>query len=366
MKEISCDILIVGGGIAGLWSLHALSRLGYSVVLCEKSALGTDQTIKSQGIIHGGLKYALAGTTNAASAALSDMPTRWQQCLNGTGEIDLRAVEILSAEQYMWSTTKLAGSLAALLASKALKSHVCVANEQPEVLRNSAIKSKLYSLSEIVLNVPSLLDALARPYLAQCIQAEYNRDCKITAQKYIFTAGQGNAAIYQHMQLRPLHMVMVKSKQLAKLYGHCVAMGTLPRITITTHIAHDGVPVWYLGGKLAEDGVNLDQSTQIKKAQQELADIFPQLDLHNANWASFLVDRAEAKQPNGTKPDSATVLSEKDKIIAWPTKLALAPVLADQICAILKQENIKPKYPMPDLSGFPKAQIATPIWDQSF
>ncbi|HCC44093.1 MAG TPA: FAD-binding oxidoreductase, partial [Gammaproteobacteria bacterium] len=51
------DIAILGGGIAGLWLLNLLVSRGYSVVLLEKEALGAGQTIASQGMIHGGVKY---------------------------------------------------------------------------------------------------------------------------------------------------------------------------------------------------------------------------------------------------------------------------------------------------------------------
>ena len=58
----STDIVIFGGGIAGLWLLDRLRIQGYQVILLESSSLGGGQTYASQGIIHGGLKYALGGS----------------------------------------------------------------------------------------------------------------------------------------------------------------------------------------------------------------------------------------------------------------------------------------------------------------
>ena len=55
------DIAIIGGGIAGLWMLSRLRKRGYSALLIESEALGSGQTICSQGIIHGGVKYSLQG-----------------------------------------------------------------------------------------------------------------------------------------------------------------------------------------------------------------------------------------------------------------------------------------------------------------
>lgn len=364
MKPISTDIAIIGGGIAGLWLLNTLSKQGYSVVLGEKNALGSGQTIKSQGIIHGGLKYALTGKINQAQSALSDMPRRWQACLDGTGEIDLSAVEILAENQYMWSTDRLTGAVSTLFASKSLRSHVTVESCQPDLIKKSNISSKLYQLSEIVLNVPTLVACLAKPYLDRCLHLSYPAMPEIKAQKYIFTAGATNEQIRPNMQLRPLHMVLVKSKNLKKIYGHCITTCNLPRLTITSHTAADGSTVWYLGGKLAEDGVKVSADKLISKAKAELTSIFPQVDLSDAKWASFMINRAEAKQEDGTKPDSATVFNHGEQIIAWPTKLALAPVLADKVLDILLQENINPSVPQPDLSGYNIAPIAKPVWEE--
>ena len=55
------DVVIFGGGVAGLWLLDELVRRGRDALLLESSRLGTGQSIAAQGIIHGGLKYSLAG-----------------------------------------------------------------------------------------------------------------------------------------------------------------------------------------------------------------------------------------------------------------------------------------------------------------
>ena len=84
----STDIVIFGGGVAGLWLLNALRSAGYQAILFEKESLGGAQTMASQGIIHGGLKYALQGALSSATQAIADMPSRWRACLDGSGELD--------------------------------------------------------------------------------------------------------------------------------------------------------------------------------------------------------------------------------------------------------------------------------------
>jgi glycerol-3-phosphate dehydrogenase len=43
-QAVSVDVLIVGGGIAGLWTLAKLRHAGYRAVLIESEALGHGQT----------------------------------------------------------------------------------------------------------------------------------------------------------------------------------------------------------------------------------------------------------------------------------------------------------------------------------
>ena len=99
----SCDIVLFGGGIAGLWLLHRLRQTGYNAVLLEASKLGSEQTFLSQGIIHGGLKYSLSGSLSNAENNIARMPERWRACFRGQGEIDLSDSLISSARYYMWS-----------------------------------------------------------------------------------------------------------------------------------------------------------------------------------------------------------------------------------------------------------------------
>ena len=69
----TADVVIIGGGVAGLFTLDQLVRDGHQAVLLEVSRLGSGQTVSAQGIIHGGLKYALGGNLSNESEAISAM-----------------------------------------------------------------------------------------------------------------------------------------------------------------------------------------------------------------------------------------------------------------------------------------------------
>ncbi|MBC3957817.1 MULTISPECIES: FAD-binding oxidoreductase [Pseudomonas] len=384
---ISTDVLIVGAGIAGLWLNARLRRQGFSTVLVERASLGGGQSLKSQGIIHGGAKYALHGALSGASEAIADMPRRWREALDGKGELDLSGVRLLSDAHYLWSPGTIAGNLTSFFASKAVRGRVDqVKGEQlPPALQHPKFKGKVYRLAELVVDVPSLINRLAElagdSLLAgQQIEPLYEGDeliglridgQDIHAQRIVLSAGGGNADLLQavgisqpQMQRRPLHMVLVKGPTLKPLYAHCLGGGTKPRITVTTHPAADGQWVWYLGGDLAEaDGVAREPDAQIAVARKELEALLPWVDLSQAQWATLRVDRAEPAQSGLVRPDNAFLDSQKRLMVGWPTKLALAPDFADRVLSVLSKEGIHPT-PQPPLAGVPKPPIALPVWDE--
>ena len=118
------DLIIFGGGVAGLWLLNRLRAQGYRAILLEKSALGQGQSIASQGMIHGGLKYALGGKFTGASEAIADMPAHWKRCLDGAGDVDLRGTRLLSDAYYMWPRSSLRSRLNAFFGSRAVRGKV--------------------------------------------------------------------------------------------------------------------------------------------------------------------------------------------------------------------------------------------------
>ena len=75
MSNVSAtvDIVILGGGVSGLWSLNRLRQSGYNAILIESTKLGSGQTRYAQGIIHGGTKYALTGQMNSENCIYKEL-----------------------------------------------------------------------------------------------------------------------------------------------------------------------------------------------------------------------------------------------------------------------------------------------------
>ena len=388
-QALSTDILIVGGGIAGLWLNARLRRQGFATLLVENASLGGGQSVKSQGIIHGGAKYALHGALTGASEAIADMPRRWREALAGSGELDLSGVRLLSDAHYLWSPGSLAGNITSFFASKAVRGRVDqVKGEQlPPALQHPKFKGKVYRLAELVLDVPSLIARLAELAGDGLLAAESIAPLheqgqlvgllvdgrEIRAQRIVLSAGRGNAALLAALgltqpvqQLRPLHMVLVKGPTLKPLYAHCLGGGPKPRVTVTTHPTADGEWVWYLGGDLAEaEGVARDPAAQIQAAQKEIGALLPWVDLSRARWATLRVERAEPAQSGLVRPDNAFLAEQGHLLVGWPTKLALAPDFADRVLAALDRDGIQPATHAP-LPALPRPAVARPAWEELF
>jgi len=371
----STDIVIFGGGIAGLWLLNRLKNEGYNPLLIETECLGGGQTLASQGIIHGGLKYALGGSLTEAANAIASMPKAWRQCLKGNGDVDLTGISILSDNYYMWSDGSLRSKLKTFLGSKSLAGRVqsLERDQYPEFFKNNVIDGTLYELPDFVIDSSSLVKKLrdnvskVSPPIFSIEKGNYhftkdgdisnyslvlnsdNQEIVIEAERFIFCAGEGNAELIAQTdiqsvkaQVRPLHMVYLKSSQLPRVFVHCVGdnFSLTPKLTITSHADQQGQIVWYLGGELAEAGVRKNQSEQLKVAKKLVHKLFPRLDVSAAEWNSFLINRAEANIGNNYRPDDAYLLSESNIITAWPTKLTLTPSLADKVVNALRSDSV--------------------------
>ena len=147
------------------------------------------------------------------------------------------------------------------------------------------------------------------------------------------------------------------------IFLHCVGRSSKPLATITTHPDPAGGYVWYVGGLLAEEGVSKSPELLIKTAKSELARLLPGADFRLAKWATHRVERAEPGS-GGSRPKSALATAWESIIVGWPTKLALAPVLAEKILALLQDDGLTPgPTNLTDLPEWPTPVVAQAPWE---
>jgi hypothetical protein len=110
------------------------------------------------------MKYALEGIMTKEATVMADMPNLWRECLAGKGEIDLSGVPVLSQQHYLWAPSKFTSKLTGLLASATLSSKVepLPKTSYPVVFQNPAFKGEVFSLDEVVIDVPSLVRELVK------------------------------------------------------------------------------------------------------------------------------------------------------------------------------------------------------------
>ncbi len=388
MAVTEVDVVVIGGGIAALWLLDALDERGFAAVLIEPGALGQGQTLASQGIIHGGLKYTLRGLLNASAEAVSAMPERWRRSLAGESRPDLRAVTLRSPSTWLWRSESLRSMLGMVGARAGLRTvpiEVPLA-ERPAILRS--VPGTVYRVDEPVLDTPSLVAAFLERHRPRMIAApgptsidlrSEPLDHRITlsgaegtttirSRAVVLAAGAMNQALRAEMHLpsgvmqrRPLHMTMVRGR-LPELHGHCVD-GAATRVTVTTSSDRAGRAVWQLGGQLAEQGVELDARPLIARAREELRQVLPDFDARDVEWATYRIDRAELATRGSARPDDAQCLTDGPRgvMTLWPTKLALAPRAAEQALAALDGAHVRPSGPT-SIEG-PRPTIGTPPWE---
>jgi glycerol-3-phosphate dehydrogenase len=385
------DVLILGGGAAGLWLLDTLYWRGARALLLEAGCLGSGQTIAAQGIIHGGLKYTLQGVLTPSAQQIREMPEHWLECQIGRRQPDLRGVRLRSSCCYLWRTNSLASRLGMMGARVGLNvtPHLLDDYERPAVL--ARCPGPVARLEEPVIAPDSLLESLFSKHRGRILKVDaadvaweldsqrhvhgvrlahptWGRPLQLAPRHVVLAAGKGNAALRRSlglseraMQCRPLHMVLARGR-LPELCGHCVDGGAT-RVTITSDREATGRTVWQIGGQIAEAGVALDERALLLRARSEIEATIPGIDLAGVEWSTYRVDRAEGATAAGTRPETAQIVRDGNVLTVWPTKLALAPVLAEQVAESLAPFQSGAALDAGILEDWPRPEIARPPWE---
>lgn len=378
------DVVIVGGGVAGLWCRWRLWKLGYSVALLERDSLGSGQTGASQGILHRGVKYALSAQAAHAAAVAEASAHAWDDAMAGRAGPDLTGVRVLADHMLMWTDSGLLSKLTGAIASKVLTSHVAPAepNDVPPFL---AMRGRsVYRVGETVIDPISVVRCLAQsvpgPIFRTGVRSIASTDNQtvvstdageLRAGAVVLCAGEGNeellAMVGQNpsdwMQRRELHMVGAAGAP-GPLFGHWVASATdRPRLSVTSATL-GGVVHWYLGGELAESGVARPQGDQLDAAKSELEICFPGLNPERWSFRAIRISRAEGKTQAGKRPDAPVVreVGGTGAIAVWPTKLVMAPAAADDVCTLI-QARFRPNLADKRIAGSEiRPDYAIPAW----
>ena len=346
--HLDTEVLIVGGGIGGLWLLDDLRRAGYDALLVENRALGTGQTIAAQGILHGGLKHAFVGRDAGLVGALRDMPPLWRECLEGKREPNLSEVKLRSTHCVCWRTGSVASTLAQFGATLGLQTPMKkIADEdRPDPL--VGVPGTVYRLDEQVVDPHSLLTVLARRNSQAIIQASVraksgavellcrdNRLMTVRPKRLVLTAGASNGELMERLmqgRYHPRHdplPILVLRGDLPTLNGFCLD-GTKAKVIITTQRIAEQDVVWQVASETVSQTA---LGGFADAAMRELKAALPEFTLPKHDSQVSVAVRAEGF--SNRRSDDVCVEVYNEAIVAWPTKLVLAPRMSASVMARL-------------------------------
>jgi hypothetical protein len=205
-----------------------------------------------------------------------------------------------------------------------------------------------------------LYDAATVQFSADGVQIG---DVFLRPRATVLAAGVGNGELLRRagitidlMQRRPLGMILLRG-DLPPLFGHCI-VGGKTGLTITTPVPG----LWQIGGEIAERLAHEENSAAAHAlALGEIRRWLPSLNLTRAEIAIYRAVRAEARTAAHRRPSGVhTSRITPGLLVAWPTKLSMAPVLADEVFDILNIDlktpggyDDVPSWPTPDLARYP-------------
>jgi glycine/D-amino acid oxidase-like deaminating enzyme len=391
-KQIDIDVLIIGGGIQGLWLLNDLTQVGYNVALLENGKLGGDQTLHSHGFLHQGYGY-----TNAEMARRLKVTTeRWNVF------IKKRCIPIPQAPS-LYGFTSLANSL--LWRGKWAEAGLEAREYQRLPFMEKGLLRKVFETDEKWLNTAGVIKCLAAPVEQAIIQGEVERfryspdkdviesvDVIVDNQRFLFAckfvvlaAGKGNHQLLRMVnsayiqnkaervkQLRKSLMLVIKGN--SQLLDIALVVPDL-WLFIVSRRDKNGDNIWLASYDVDQaydekQNIEPDQS-RVQDTTTALFTILPRLfarqNVRKMQWGAYTGLKAEARNIDiTTKVETGQVLTPHEWVIetfakniyaVWPTKLTLAPEASKALVFRLLdlyvpplQKFIPEKYDLPKIA----------------
>ena len=388
------DAVIFGGGATGLWLLDRLSRDGHHVVLLEARSLGAGQTIGSQAILRRSRSStSLSGLANRVLIVPHGLPSLWRDALLGRITPNLTHTRLRADCCHQWYVES--AGLRVASPDNPLRprfdAETLPPEERPSALAD--VSGPVVRLPEQVLCPASFIADLAAQYHDRLLKIDAERGLKfhlnspgevdaiqlaspfdgqtleLRPRQVIFAADADNARLRRAVGLsepmqspRPLHRVLARGR-LPLLNGHCVESGRTI-VTVISDVDANERTVWQIDGRLAEDGWKRESYQQAERVRQELTRILPGLNLTQAEWSTYELDRAECDADTGPRHDAVSVFCAGNVTTAGPTPFMLAPLVSDEITGRASSPYITTPFDPTPLANWPRPSIAPLPWNE--
>jgi glycine/D-amino acid oxidase-like deaminating enzyme len=388
VAPIACDVLIIGGGVQGLWLLNDLRSEGYSALLLERRALGDGQTCHSHVYLHQGHLYRDVGL----AMRLKEITPRWREWLARRSDQRLGVVPSYfgfanpadaRTREALWNDPRLG------------LNYRVVTNDPPRALAGGAVRVVLES-AEVCLDGRWLVSELRRGVDDWISQVEQVRAIALDLSRVaggrprggqveevvvtmpggpapvrfqpsalVLAAGAGNQTLLlqatggnpillgrlsNNQQLRLAYMLVIRgpSEELPPLTGVFPDLGGL--FQVSRRLADSDEVVWLVSDQrsqmltFVEDWIEFDASWWLRAVLSNLERLAPRLFGSSPlrgrfQWGIYAAPKAEGRS------EGAIPLEERIEQFGienlwtlWPTKLTLAPKVSQDVVAAISQQ----------------------------
>lgn len=362
------DVLIIGGGVMGLWLLNDLQNAGYSALLLEHREVGGGQTLHSHSYIH-------QGTTYRESALIQELQTvrqDWDTWLTG------RAPEYGYLPSYIGFVNPADAEMRKVLWQSAglTPEH----SPLPPVLNRGKIQVLLKS-PELCLNGEWLISELVsrvgefatRSKAVNAIRInratdrveevhvslESSKEVIFQPRTLVLAAGAGNQMLLElassghrpylgrvgdAQQIRKAFMLVIEGKKgdLEPLTGIFPDLRGL--FIVSRELKEENGVIWLvsdytsMGIAFIEDWMTYDARWWLEGVLPALQELAPRVmdNKQRLRWGVYAAPKAEGKA-GGFLPNDPRIEDFRFRNLwaVWPTKLTLAPkasrLLVDRI-----------------------------------
>jgi glycine/D-amino acid oxidase-like deaminating enzyme len=383
IPQLRLDTLVIGGGMTGLWALDHLLRSGHRTALLESHALGSGETIASQGVIRSGF----SGSSHRRGRK-DEHRRRWREALAGEKPPALTRTRLRSDYCHLFWPSPRRGlkGVSWRRGRHDRNGSIIPVDERPAILQSCP--GRVIRIDEQVIEPTTLVQDLAdrnRPALlkidagsglefdpspgtgfgvVRLLNPQTGEPLDIACTHLVLAAGCGNDSLRNHLGLGAAQTIGRRDRlymargSLTSLNGHAMQPGRETMTITSTWDCGDQV-IWQIGGPGIRAFRHLDRPAAHHAVAQRLGTILPGVDLSSMVVRSYDVDRVRRRSwrrlpPSGFLQRSGSVTT------IWTPPLALLPAVVDHLVDSLEPPSPGSDEPLP---MWPRPDISLPPWE---
>ncbi len=374
MSSIETDVLILGGGITGLWLLNDVVNRGLGAILLEKNELGGAQTCHSHVYVHQGHLYHEASLATVVKKVAEQWAT--MVCRNNLQPIETAShfgfTSPADAQQRadLWGRDDLqlpSQQLPRKAFPKALAGGaVRIVYESPEFCLDGEVLMRHLG-SRVEQHIGAIADVTGFESRSKRIEAvrvalRSGASARIVPKVVVLCAGAENqvllllasggsrghlTSVQDQQQIRKAHMLVVRGaeKDLPPLTGVFPNIGGL--FLVSRRL--DGETVWLVSDDrsptlgFVEDWMRFDTRWWFPRIWSSLGRLAPRFFGHPEclQWGIYDAPKAEGRATGSIPHEEKILKFAWDNLWAvWPTKLTLAPQVSSKLVDEMRSAGV--------------------------